>query len=150
MPRPTLAHSLLALLILLMAGAAIAQDDDQDDQPSLFVNLTSDEMNRAAMAISFSTRVRTEKQIPVTIFLNVEGARLADTGLPPHRHVSGQTLQEMLTDFMAAGGQVIVCPMCLKNVAGITAAAVLEGIAVGSSEVTWPPLFADDVTVLSY
>ncbi len=149
---------LLTLTVLLVLSAtlipatdvALAVYDQGDDQPSLFVNLTSDEVNRAAMAISFATRVREEKQVPVTIFLNVEGVRLADTRLAAPRYANGQTPREMLTAFMAAGGQVIVCPMCMKNVGGLAEADLLAGAVVGGSDITWPALFADDTTVLSY
>lgn len=117
---------------------------------SLFVNLTSNEMNRAAMAINFGTRVCTQKKIPVTIFLNVDGVRLVNRHIPGSTHVSGKTLQEMLVGFMAAGGKVIACPMCMKNVGGMTKADLIEGVVVGSSHVTWPALFADNTTVLNY
>jgi predicted peroxiredoxin len=130
--------------------ALAAADETEADQPSLFVNLTSAELNRAAMAISFATRVRLEKQIPVTIFLNVEGVRLADLRIPAQTYASGQTPQEMLVGFMEAGGTVIACPMCMQNVGGLSEDQLLDGVVVGGSDVTWPRLFADDATVLSY
>ncbi len=117
---------------------------------SLFVNLTSDDLDRAAMAINFSTRVRQQKQIPVTLFLNVEGVRIADKRIPEKKHASGKSLKQMLGSFMQAGGKVIVCPMCMKNVGGMTKADLVPGAVVGASNVTWPALFADDTTVLSY
>ncbi len=134
------------VFILIVANSAWGSDKGQ----SLFVNLTSNEMNRAAMAISFSTRVCTQKKIPVTIFLNVDGVRLVNRHIPGSTHVSGKSLQEMLADFMAAGGKVIACPMCMKNVGGMTKADLVDGVVIGSSEVTWPPLFADKATVLNY
>lgn len=133
-------------LILVGTGSAIGADGKN----SLFVNLTSNEMNRAAMAINFSTRIRTQKQIPVTIFLNVDGVRVVNRHIPGNTHVSGKTLQEMLTAFMAAGGKVLACPMCMKNVGGMKKEDLLEGVVVGGSDVTWPALFAEDTTVLSY
>lgn len=63
---------------MLASNAAFSAVNGQ----KLFVNLTSDEMNRAAMAIGFSSKVLQEKKIPVTIFLNVEGVRLADKSNP--------------------------------------------------------------------
>lgn len=137
---------LVFFLMLAGPGSAIGEEG----QKSLFVNLTSNEMNRAAMAISFSTRVRTQKQIPVTIFLNVDGVRLANRNIPGSTHVSGKTPQEMLASFMAAGGKVIACPMCMKNVGGMKKADLMDGVVVGGSDVTWPALFADNTTVLNY
>lgn len=144
---------LLSLAVLLTTAVPVTPvlaADHDDDQPSLFVNLTSDELNRAAMAISFATRVRKEKDIPVTIFLNVEGVRLVDTRVPAQTYADGRTPQQMLKDFLAAGGTVIACPMCMKNVGGLTADMLPAGVQVGGSDVTWPLLFADDATVLSY
>jgi predicted peroxiredoxin len=137
---------IVCLVIFLGAGSTYGEEN----QKSLFVNLTSNEMDRAAMAITFSTRVRTQKQIPVTIFLNVDGVRLVNRNIPGSTHVSGKTLQEMLNAFMAAGGKVIACPMCMKNVGGMKKTDLLEGVVVGGSDVTWPVLFAENTTVLNY
>jgi predicted peroxiredoxin len=141
---------LLAVMLVLPALAEHHEGMEDDDQQSLFVNLTSDELNRAAMAISFATRVRVEKQIAVTIFLNVEGVRLVDPRVPAQTYATGQTPQEMLAAFLEAGGTVIACPMCMKNVGGLTADDLMDGVVVGGSDVTWPRMFADGATVLSY
>lgn len=133
-------------LILIGTGSAMGGEANQ----SLFVNLTSNEMNRAAMAINFSTRIRTQKKIPVTIFLNVDGVRLVNRNIPGSTHVGGKTLQAMLVSFMASGGKVLVCPMCMKNVGGMKTADLLDGVVVGGSDVTWPALFAENTTVLNY
>jgi predicted peroxiredoxin len=133
-------------LILVGTGSAIGAEGKK----SLFVNLTSNEMNRAAMAINFSTRILTQKKIPVTVFLNVDGVRVVNRHIPGNIHVSGQTLQQMLTAFMAAGGKVLACPMCMKNVGGMKAEDLLDGVVIGGSDVTWPALFEEGTTVLSY
>lgn len=146
MPRLATIFTILALMISAAASTLLYADEGQ----KLFVNLTSDEMNRAAMAINFSTRVRKEKKIPVTIFLNVDGVRLASKKLAAHRHASGKTLSELLNGFIAAGGRVIVCPMCMKHVGGMGPDDLIDGVEVGGSDSTWPALFAEDTTVLSY
>lgn len=141
--RTSLLMSLL--FAVLSTGVALAEGSQK-----LFVNLSSDELNRAAMAISFSSKILTEKKIPVTIFLNVDGVRIADKGIPENRHVSGKSLKEMLAAFIAAGGRVIVCPMCMANVGGMNKDDLIPGVEVGGPEVTWPALFAEDTVVLSY
>ncbi len=140
----------MSLWITIFILACFSSVWGTENGKSLFVNLTSNEMNRAAMAINFSTRICTQKKIPVTIFLNVDGVRLVNRHIPASTHVSGKSLQEMLGDFMAAGGRVIACPMCMKNVGGMTKADLMEGVVVGSSDVTWTALFADNTTVLNY
>ena len=62
----------------------------ETDGEKLFVNITSDNIDKAAMAISFSTKIRMEKKIPVTIFLNVEGVRIADKNIVGHNHSTGK------------------------------------------------------------
>ena len=137
---------IFTLVFMVFSPTLYADEDGQ----KLFVNITSDDINRAAMAIGFSTKVRMKKKIPVTIFLNVEGVRIADKNIPGHKHSTGKSLKEMLAGFMQAGGKVIVCPMCMKNVGGLTKDDLIEGVVVGGPDVTWPALFAEDTTVLSY
>jgi predicted peroxiredoxin len=129
-------------LVMLLCAAFPAAADDED---KLFINLTTDEARRAAMAIGFATKVREEKKIPVTIFLNVEGVRLADKDIA---HCGAS--QDMLKEFMRSGGRVIICSMCMQNVGGMDKDDLISGVEMGGPEVTWPALFADEVTVLSY
>jgi len=136
----------VSVVLCCLAQHVVAAEGEK----KLFVNLSSDEINRAAMAINFSTRVLKQKKIPVTIFLNVEGVRIADKNLPHHKHINGQSTQEMLKAFIAAGGKVIICPMCMKNVGRLTPDDIVDGVVVGGSDVTWPALFDDGVRVLSY
>ena len=141
-------HLMVIFTLVFMAFSPNLYASDDGDK--LFVNITSDDINRAAMAIGFSTKIRMQKKIPVTIFLNVEGVRIADKNILGHKHSTGKSLKEMLAGFMQAGGKVIVCPMCMKNVGGLSKDDLIEGVVVGGSDVTWPALFADDTTVLSY
>jgi len=136
------------LLLSFFAMPSIAPAQSENDK--LFVNLTSDDIDRAAMAINFSTRVRVERKIPVTLFLNVEGVRIADKKIPEHQHATGKSLKSMLINFIAEGGRVLVCPMCMKNVGGLSKADLIDGVQLGGSDVTWPALFDKNTTVLSY
>ena len=139
-------NMLLIFLLVLTSNVAFSADNSQ----KLFVNLSSDDLNRAAMAIGFSTKVRKKKNIPVTLFLNVEGVRIADKNAPGNKHVSGKSLQEMLVGFMKEGGRVIICPMCMKNVGSLDKMELIDGVEIGGPSVTWPALFAEGTVVLSY
>jgi len=145
--RRTTVGLISALTLFLLASTHLLASDSRQ---SLFVNLTSDNLDRAAMAINFSTRVRQEKNIQVTLFLNVEGVRIADKRIPEKKHANGQSLKQMLNKFIQSGGKVIVCPMCMKNVAGMSKSDLVSGVVVGGSDITWPALFAENTTVLSY
>ncbi|MEE9320772.1 MAG: DsrE family protein [Granulosicoccus sp.] len=138
--------SAAALVFILISSSVFAADDEE----KLFVNLSSDNIDRAAMAIGFSTKILTQKKMPVTIFLNVEGVRIADKSIPEHVHATGKSLKKMLAAFMEAGGTVLVCPMCMRNVGGLEKMDLIDGVEVGGPEITWPALFADNTTVLSY
>lgn len=122
----------------------------QEFDGGLVVNITSDNIDRAAMAVNFADNVLLGREVPVTIFLNVEGVRLADANIPQNMHVSGETIPEMLQRFMDDGGTVLVCPMCMENVGGMTEDDLIEGAMVSSPDELWPRLFAEGVTVMSY
>ena len=132
------------------AGNATTPPSPEELKGGLFVNLSTDDMDTAAMAIGFATKVMANTGKPATIFLNVYGARLADINIPQNVHVSGNTLQEMLGMFMDAGGTVLLCPVCMKNVAGLNESEMLPGLIIGKPEYVYAAMFAEDVTVLSY
>lgn len=137
--------SVLIVLVLLIAAFPASAAEKK-----LFVNLTSDDTNRAAMAVGMSTKILQKKKIPVTIFLNVDAVRLADKNIPQNKYANGKTVTEMLSGFIKAGGKVIVCPMCMKNVGGMVQGDLIDGVVLGGPDVTFPALLADDTTVISY
>jgi predicted peroxiredoxin len=135
---------LVAVLSVLFALPASA------DGKSLFVNLTSDDTSRWGMAVGMATMVLEKQKIPVTVFLNVDAVRLADKSIPQNKYANGKTATEMLDGFMQAGGKVIICPMCMKNVGGMEKSDLIPGVVMGGPDVTFPALMADDTTVISY
>lgn len=134
---------LLAFLTLGINSIALADDDEK----KLFVNLISDDLDRAAMAVSISNKVLSTEKIKVTIFLSAQGVRWVDKNIPQNRYVNGKTIPEMLQGFMKSGGQVILCKMCMTNVGGIKQEDVIDGVKFTG---TLEALFADDTTVLTY
>jgi predicted peroxiredoxin len=135
---------LFTLLSIFTALSASASDK------KLFVNLSSDETNRAAMAVSLATMVLQTKKMPVTILLNVDAVRLADKHIPQNKYANDKTVTEMLSGFIKAGGKVIVCPMCMKNIAGMSQDDLISGVIMGGPSVTFPALLDKDTTVISY
>ncbi|MCW8934574.1 MAG: DsrE family protein [Gammaproteobacteria bacterium] len=136
----------LVLVIFLYFGlnaAAFADDDDK----KLFVNLISDDLDRAAMAVSISSKVLSSEDMKVTIFLSAQGVRWVDKTIPQNRYANGKTIPEMLQAFMKSGGQVIICKMCMENVAGMKQNEVIDGVKFTG---TLKALFADNTTVLTY
>ena len=141
--KKTLSLILLTFLYFGINSIALSADAGK----KLFVSLTTDDIDRAAMAVGISTKVLSTEKIPVTIFLSAQGVRWADKNIPQNRYVNGKTIPEMLQGFMKSGGQVIICKMCMKNVGGLKKEEVIEGIKFSG---TLPALFADNTVVLSY
>jgi len=136
----------LILLTFLSFGINTVVVADEDDK-KLFVNLISDDMDRAAMAVSISNKVLSTEKIPVTILLSVQAVRWVDKNIPQNKYVNGKTIPEMLQGFMKSGGQVILCQMCMTNVGGMTKEDVIDGVKFTG---TLSALFADNTTVLTY
>jgi predicted peroxiredoxin len=140
--KKTFSLILLSLLYLGFNSIALADDDKK-----LFVSLISDDLDRAAMAVSISNKVLSTEKIPVTIFLNAQGVRWADKNIPQNKYANGKTMPEMLQGFIKSGGQVIICKMCMENIAGMKEADVIDGVKFGGAI---SALFADDTVTLSY
>ncbi|MGB5873980.1 MAG: DsrE family protein [Bacteroidota bacterium] len=140
----------LLLVCLTLVVVTLPLLGQVNPKKSLFVNLTSDEVSRATMAISVAHRVLTEKKIPVTIWLNVDGVRLVDKDLIQNMYGDARTPLEKLQTFMFDGGKVLICPMCLKNVGGMEKSDIPKGVELSDMDIFWTTLFADDVRVLSY
>ena len=119
-------------------------------EDGLFINMTTDNIDRAAMAVGFATKIRKQTGRPVTIFFNTQGARLVDIDIPQNEHKSGNTIHEMIQMFMDEGGVALVCPVCMKNVAGMDTEDILPGVLIGTPEFTWGAMFAENVTAISY
>ena len=136
----------ILLLTLVFAGTTTISYSAEVEK-KLFVSLTTDNLDRAAMAVGISTKVLSTKKIPVTIFLSAQGVRWADKNIPQNRYANGKTIPEMLQGFIKSGGQVIICKMCMKNVGGLKKEEVIDGIKFTG---TLNALFADNTTVLSY
>ncbi|MFH1279620.1 MAG: DsrE/DsrF/DrsH-like family protein [Candidatus Eisenbacteria bacterium] len=122
---------LIGLVLFASPGAARAEK-------SLFVNLTSNDLNRSAMAIMIAQKAMASEKVPAAIFLSVEGVRIVDIGLPQPRHLNGKTLREMLQEFMDAGGKVFACQMCMDGVGGFQKEELMKGSRWRTSRTSFP------------
>lgn len=122
--------------VVFLSGAALAADP-------LFVNLTSDDGHRAHMAIAFS-QATLEAGHPVTLFLNVDAVKIAATKARKQQHN-----RDMLAKFMKSGGKVLACPHCVEH-AKLKAADLIEGVQIGTPEMTQEALFAPGARTLSW
>ena len=154
----TLAIAAGLALTTLTAAPVLAQDTATAEaiapKMGLFINLTTDDTWSAAKAISFAhKRVLANGHKPVAIWLNVRAVYLADAKRPSHIHgmmaEEGTSIQDMLTAFMADGGQVIMCSAC-SAAAGLTQDDYIHGVTMGTWPVVEGLLFDPNVQTLSW
>lgn len=132
------------LVVLAIAGALFALPVAADSRGSLFVNLTTDEGHRVDMALVFSKSVL-ERGHPVAIWLNDRGVRIAAKS----KADDFASQQRMLSELMAKGAAVVVCPFCMKHY-GVQDADLIDGAKVGNPELTGGYLFKDDTRTLTW
>jgi sulfur relay (sulfurtransferase) complex TusBCD TusD component (DsrE family) len=145
--------AVIVTVFALMAPMAYAQDADVKTR-GLFVNLTTDDTWSAAKAISFAhEKVLANGHSPVAIWLNVRGVYLADKKRPSHVHglmcEQDKSIQDMLTAFIADGGQVIMCAAC-SAAAGLTEEDYIDGVIMGTWPVVEGLLFDPEVVTLAW
>lgn len=148
--------NLLAALALALVSltAAAPEARAENGKTGLFVNLTTDDTWAAAKAISFAHQKALKNgHEPVAIWLNVRAVYLADKKRPSHVHglmaESSTSIQDMLTAFIADGGQVIMCSAC-SQAAGLTQADYIDGVTMGTWPVVEGLLFDPNVTTLAW
>jgi sulfur relay (sulfurtransferase) complex TusBCD TusD component (DsrE family) len=110
----------------------------------LLINLSTDEVSRASMAINFGKRHFSAGH-PLTIFLNDKAVILGVKAGSSKYHEQQQALSEAIT----AGALVIMCPMCLKQ-AGYSESDLVAGIKLGGPKLTGDALFTDGTKTMSW
>ena len=143
----------IAIAVASLSATAPAAAEEHD-KPGLFVNLTTDDTWSAAKAIMFAhEKALKNGHEPVAIWLNVRAVYLADKKRPSHVHglmaESGTSIQDMLTAFIADGGQVIMCSACSKA-AGLTEADYIDGVTMGTWPVVEGLLFDPEIKTLAW
>lgn len=134
----------LVLIALALLAAVAARPAAADEPASLFVNLTTDEPHRVAMALSFA-KAQLGLGHPVTVWLNDRGVFVGD----PKSAGKLSEAHGMLKQLMSAGAQIIACPMCMKHY-GIGDTSLLEGIKTGNPEMTGAALFKAGARTLTW
>lgn len=130
--------TLLAILATLSLSATAGPNDP------LFVSLTSDEPHRATMALNLGGHMA-DAGHPLSVFLSDKGVFLGvKSGAEKY-----PAQQKMLSDIIAKGGLVIMCPPCLRHY-GFAEADLLPGIKLGGAKVTGEALFKPNTKTLSW
>lgn len=119
----------IAVLLALGAGPAPAQAGSKQ---KVVVHLThyTDNLHAVKMAVHLAYMMQT-MGAEVTMLLDLEGVRLADTRQPGELiWGKGEPISKELTAFVIAGGNMLLCPHCSEH-SGLTAANLRPGARIG-------------------
>ncbi len=122
----------VALAAVLWSGPTAKSAGLGDDQ-NIVVHLSeyTGDLHASFMALKLANAMQ-NSGADVTVFLDLEGVRLADADTP--LNVMWGTAHEPLSkhylDFVRDGGKVVVCPHCAA-VAGIEKGNLREGAMIG-------------------
>ena len=127
-----------AILLCLMLGSpnkalADAHGNPQGEEQQALVHLSSytDNLHAVNMALKVAT-LMAEGGASVTLFVDLEGVRLADKRAP--QNLSWGTtapIAELYMSFIAAGGKILVCPHCAKAI-GLDQTNLRKGAMLGT------------------
>jgi sulfur relay (sulfurtransferase) complex TusBCD TusD component (DsrE family) len=134
--------SIKSIFFAVLAALSLAVIAGANDP--LFINLSTDELHRSTMAINFGKH-HSANGHPLTIFLNDKAVMLGVKA--GTTKFSDQ--QQALSEVIASGALVIMCPMCLKQ-AGYAEADLLPGIKIGGHKMTGDALFKDGTKTMSW
>jgi predicted peroxiredoxin len=97
----------------------------------LVYHLSSDEPWRATVAISDATTML-KLGHNVTLLLSIEGVQIGVKH--PHAYLGLDMLTRNVTNFMANGGNVIICEVCLR-IAGYSNTDIIDKAVIGKPEI---------------
>jgi predicted peroxiredoxin len=103
---------------------------EQTGNPLVY-HLSSDEPWRATVAISDATMMLKAGH-NVTLLLSIQGVQIGVKH--PHSYLGLDMLTRNVTNFMADGGKVIICEVCLK-IAGYSNSDIIENAIIGKPQI---------------
>ena len=94
-------------------------------------HLSSDEPWRATVAISDATTMLKVGH-NVTLLLSIQGVQIGVKH--PHSYLGLDMLTRNVTNFIADGGKVIICEICLK-IAGYNNSDIIDKATIGNPQI---------------
>jgi predicted peroxiredoxin len=124
--------ALASILLLSLSLPTVAPAEEAAQKVVVHIGHATDDLHSASMGMSLA-RALQKKGASVTVFLDREGVRLADDDMPKSLGWGKRAdpVVEILSDFMKAGGRVVLCPHCAQ-MAGIDDDDLLEGARIAS------------------
>ncbi len=140
----------VAAIFLAVFAWFSPQPAHAQDKPALFVNVTSEDPWKVSMAAFFGTQFALKQGHLATMFVNVSAVPLFTKARAGMRSPGfDKTVHEMLQEFRAAGGTILVCPVCMKPL-GLTEGDLVDGAAVATVKSVNDVLFRADTKTLNW
>jgi predicted peroxiredoxin len=114
----------------LSSSSHYAYAKEQIGNPLVY-HLSSDEPWRATVAISDATTMLKVGH-NVTLLLSIEGVQIGVKH--PHHYLGLDMLTRNVTNFIAQGGKVIICEVCLR-IAGYNNSDIIDRAIIGKPEI---------------
>ena len=124
---------LAGLLVALVGAAASVHAGHHESQQQIVVHIGhfTDDLHAVSMALALATNLQ-KGDVSVTVFLDREGVRLADSRVPQDlRWGSGASVAERYAAFVEAGGSFLLCAHC-SEAAGVAAPHLRKGARIAS------------------
>ncbi len=136
------------LLLVVVLGFTFVTGMASAETKGVFIDLSSPDIFKIHRAFAVGTMLRKMEKVPVTVFISLAVTPYTKKDYPVAEMLSlrGQNVHQHMEDFMNAGGEIMVCAMCLGG-HGMTKADLLPGITVG---MPGKLIVADDIKLLSY
>lgn len=129
---------IVAMLVLTLGQITASHAEDGPDKSkaqNIVVHLgqATNDLHSAHMALRIGTNLL-QHRAKVTLFLDREGVRLADSRIPWENLTwAGNNIADEFDEFVNTGGKVLVCPGCAAD-AGITASDLRPGATMGNHD----------------
>ena len=148
MPRilPGIVLGTAVAMVVAIAGFGAAAARAEATSSVVHLSQGTNDLHAVTMGLSIATELAKQPESKVTLFLDLEGVRVADRRTPGDlRWGASKTLAELYDAFVGAGGEVLVCAHC-ASAGGLTAEQLRAGARIGSNgEVAARILAADRI-----
>jgi predicted peroxiredoxin len=142
---------LAVVLMLATAALVLPRASQAQDKTLTVVHLGqgTNDLHSVTMGLSIATALAKRPGSTVTLFLDREGVRVADRRTPGDlRWGTSPTLDQLFAGFVAAGGDVLVCPHCAQAV-GLGKDDLRKGAKIGTEDEVASRMLAAD-RILDY
>lgn len=138
--------SIVSIVLVMVMSPVSADKHQANDNMLIHLSTYTNDLHAVSMALKIG-RMLSMNEVSVTMFLDLEGVRLADQNQPQDlAWGSGDTIEKLYTGYVEAGGKVLVCPHCAKA-AGVE--DLREGAAIADKK-TMLMIFKNADKILDY